>query len=71
VEASESGFEILIDGQPIVVSVKSTGGYDQFETVTLGQTDQMKPGEHKLQIKPNKSKWKPINLRSVTLDRVD
>ena len=66
-ESAESGFEVVIGDRKINANVKSTGSYDTFKAVTLGQTDLLEPGEYTLQINPLKEKWQPINLRSITL----
>ena len=67
-EAEKSSFQVIINDKPIHAEVKSTGGADKFKSVTLGQTDPLETGEHKLHIKPKEGKWHPINLRSVTLE---
>ena len=69
-EADESSFAVIVDGESIQSITESTGGYEKFQTVTLGQTDYLQAGEHKLLIKPKKSQWKPINLRSITLEPI-
>ena len=67
-EADESGFEVIIDGRSMTANVKSTGSFEKFQTVRLGQTGLLQSGEHSIQIKPTKKQWKPINLRSITLE---
>ena len=63
----DSTFELIIDGQPIQVTTKATGGFETFQEVTLGQTDLLSSGKHYIQIKPIKEQWKPINIRTITL----
>jgi alpha-L-fucosidase len=67
VEAPKSGFEIIIDDQKQNAEVVSTGGYDKFVKTKLGEITLTQPGEHKLQIKPIKKQWQPINLRTILL----
>jgi len=67
-EAVLSGFNVIVDGKSMNSKTESTGGFGEFKTVTLGQTDLLEPGEHSIQIKPKKGKWQPINLRSITLE---
>ena len=69
-EADESGFAVIVDGKSMNSKVQSTGGFGQFQIVILGRTDHLQAGEHKLQIKPNRKQWKPINLRSLTLEPI-
>ncbi len=67
-EAILSGFNVIVDGKSMNSKVESTGGFGEFKTVTLGQTNYLQAGEHSIQIKPKKGKWQPINLRSITLE---
>jgi len=69
-EADESGFEVIIDGVSMPSRVKSTGSFEKFATVRLGQTGLLQAGEHSVQIKPTKEQWKPINLRSIRLEPI-
>jgi len=64
-EGNESGFNVIVDGK-----TGTTGGFGKFKTVTLGRTKLLEPGEHSIQIKPVRKNWKPINLRSITLEPV-
>ena len=67
VEAENSNFEVIIDTHPMPAKVASTGGYEAFETMTLGSI-LLDKGEHMLQIKPIREQWQPINVRSITLE---
>lgn len=67
-EAVLSGFNVIVDGKSMKSKVDSTGGFGEFKTVTLGQTNYLQAGEHSIQIKPNRKQWKPINLRSIILE---
>ena len=69
-EADESGFAVIVDGKSMKAKAKSTEGWGKFKTVILGQTKLLEPGEHSIQIKPNRKQWKPINLRSITLEPI-
>jgi alpha-L-fucosidase len=68
IEAEQSVFEIIIDGQSTTAKVVSTGGYDNFQNQQLSKMAVLKAGEHKLQIKPVKDQWQPVNFRSITLE---
>ena len=67
IEAPETKFEVIAGSSKLQVSVTSTGGYDKFKEVSLGQIEISKAGVHTLQIKPIKAQWKPMNLQSVLL----
>jgi alpha-L-fucosidase len=67
IEAPKSQFEIISGEQKQTASIVSTGGYDKFKKVTLGQITFSKAGEYKLQIKPAANEWSPINLRTIHL----
>ena len=66
-EAPETKFEVIAGSSKLQASVTSTGGYDKFKEVSLGQIEIPKAGVHTLQIKPIKGQWKPMNLQSVLL----
>jgi alpha-L-fucosidase len=67
IEAPKSDFEIISGDQKQTVSVVSTGGYDKFTKVTLGQMTFPQAGEYTLELKPVDKQWQPINLRSILL----
>ena len=69
-EAAETKFEVAVGSSKLLAAVASTGGFEQYKKVSLGQIEVSKAGVHTLQIKPKKGQWQPINLRSVTLEPV-
>ena len=64
-----SGLRIISGDQKLKATVTSTGGYQKFKTVKLGEITIEGTGEKSIQVKPIKNKWKPINFRNLTLKR--
>ena len=71
VKEAKSEFQIHLRDQKLSSSVTSTGGYDQFTVVKLGELTVADSSEHTIQIRPVGKKWQPINLRSLTLKAID
>lgn len=67
VDAAQTKFEVAVGSSKLQGSVASTGGYDKYEKVNLGQIEIPKAGIHRLWVEPIENKWKPMNLRSVSL----
>ncbi len=63
----DSECEFVIGGKSFKVAVGKTGSYDTFETRKIGVITISGPGKQSLQVKPVKSTWRPINLRTITL----
>ena len=70
-QEAKSRFQILLESQKLSVSVSSTGGYDRFVVVKLGELTIADSGEHTIRLKPEREKWQPINLRGLTLKPID
>ncbi|ARN57261.1 alpha-L-fucosidase [Sedimentisphaera salicampi] len=64
-EASEITIEI--DDKKYQAKLSSTGSYSNFKTVDLIDKITLKPGEHRLKIRPVRGKWSPVNFRNATL----
>lgn len=61
---------ILASGETILLAdTPATGSYEKFQNVNLGEIDLIE-GKHSFRIAPDRSKWKPINLRSLRLTPV-
>jgi len=67
VQAASSNFRFGLPNQPVLVEVKSTGGYGSYETRPLGTISFDEAGEYSLQIRPDVERWQPINVRKVQL----
>ncbi len=67
VQDDVSGLSIISGDQKLRATVTSTGGFQNFKTVKLGEITIEGAGEKSIQVKPIKNKWKPINLRNLTL----
>ena len=69
VEKPTTQFSFGLVGEPNVVEMPSTGGYGKYKTKVLGNIEIKSTGEQTIRIKPVSSKWQPINLRQITLQR--
>ena len=67
VEASKTSFVIGLSGQSKPVEVSSTGGYGSYEMRSLGILHIEKAGDYTLQIRPERGRWQPMNLRQLRL----
>jgi alpha-L-fucosidase len=69
VGAQSDGVEVqMVVGQEKLVSaIPNTGNWDTYTNVSLGRIMLNKPGTCRLEVRPVKQTWKPINLRSITL----
>jgi alpha-L-fucosidase len=65
-----SGFLLMVDEEKKPFKVQSTNGLQTYQTQHIGQLDLPK-GEVGIRIFPQKSLWKPINFRSLTLKPAD
>ena len=61
-----SKFTIELAGEKITATSPATGGYTQFQRVSLG-TINLKAGEATLALRPVAEGWHPINVKSLTL----
>lgn len=64
-EASQ--FELKIGNKTLTAGIDATGGYDTFKVMSLGKLKIDSAGKTTLQIRPVQKEWKPINIRSLTL----
>jgi len=62
-----SQFAVQLGQARIVTEAPATGDYAKFQSAHLGRITIARAGEHELYLRPVAGKWKPINLRSVTL----
>jgi alpha-L-fucosidase len=61
-------FEIVLGGQNISGTAPNTGDYTKFQNVNLAGTLEIAaPGIYAIAMKPVKTGWQPVNLKSLTL----
>jgi alpha-L-fucosidase len=65
-----SGFLLMVDEEKEPFKVQSTNGLQTYQTQHIGQLD-LPEGEVAIRISPQKSLWKPVNFRSLTLKPVE
>jgi alpha-L-fucosidase len=65
--AAGSRLRFSVGDQERRATLGATGGYDAFETVSIGRFTFDEPGVHTLAVKPVRDGWQPVNLRSVVL----
>jgi alpha-L-fucosidase len=70
-QEAKAEFNILLGSQKLSASVTSTGSYNKFAKVKLGELTIADSGEHTIQLRPEREKWQPINLRYLTLKAID
>jgi alpha-L-fucosidase len=58
---------IEVGGQKLSAKITSTGAYDKYEVVSLGQVELSQPGQTTLSLRPAAKGWKPVNVRSIVL----
>jgi len=68
--AEGSKFEVAVGEQKFTAQAAKTGDYSVFQTTKLGEV-RLEKGTHELTIKPIRSQWQPINLRSIVLKPAD
>lgn len=74
VATTHDGAQIAVEvaGRKLSVAVPKTSGWDQFKDVAAGQIEITKAGQLELAVRaPGAASWKAINLRAVTLTRVN
>ena len=64
--ARSSKFELAVGEQKLTAQVETTGDYETFKTVKLGEV-RLEKGSYELTVKPVRDQWQAINLRSVVL----
>ena len=66
---SPSVFDLTVAGKTTPCELAATGSYDKFDKVRLGTVKIDKAGVHLLKIVPRRTKWAPINIRSIILSK--
>jgi alpha-L-fucosidase len=67
IQEAKTRFRLLLADQEKTVELASTGGYGNYVIKSLGHFSFAKAGEYRLQIKPERDHWQPINLRQIEL----
>jgi alpha-L-fucosidase len=67
---AESQFTVSSGKEKLRAKVAATGDYNKFKKVNLGNLKISEAGEVKLTIAPDAAKWKPLNVRGLTLSPV-
>ena len=60
-------FQVIVGNETLEGAAPNTGSWDTYTNVSLGRIMLNKPGTCRLEVRPVKQTWKPINLRSITL----
>ncbi|MBM4091237.1 MAG: alpha-L-fucosidase [Planctomycetes bacterium] len=60
-------FQVVVGKETLEGAAPNTGNWDTYINMSLGRTTLDKPGTYRLEVRPVKENWKPINLRSITL----
>jgi len=67
----EATFELQVSGRTMTGKANSTGGWNTFRNIELGQIEISQSGEQVINVKPaDANNWKAINLRDLKLSRV-
>lgn len=68
----DSEFVVELADQHLTGKVVSTGNYETFKAIDLGKIEIKKAGEVTLKVRAaDASKWKPINLRTIKLEKAE
>ncbi|WP_246112861.1 PDZ domain-containing protein [Allorhodopirellula solitaria] len=65
-----SSLQYGLPGNLHIVELKSTGSYTRYKLQPLGQIELEAADETTLRLQPDREAWNPINLRAITLRRV-
>ena len=60
-------FTVKIGENDVKCSVKSTGGMEKFDKVSLGKLKVEKTGQLVIEVRPVRGKWKALNLKEIAL----
>ncbi|TWU46071.1 Alpha-L-fucosidase [Rubripirellula tenax] len=71
VEGENTHFQYGLPGGFQTAKVDSTGGYGNYVEKKLGTIKVTDPGTTSIQVKPVPGQWNPMNLRQLSLQRVD
>ncbi len=70
--AGETSFSVEAARQKLTAQAPATGDWDRYVTVKLGKLTLAAPGKVTLSLRPlDPATWRPMNLRAVTLKRVE
>ncbi len=69
--SAKGGGQVTVDvaGQKLTCKVPKTGGWDDYQVVTIGTVKIAKGGEVVLSVRPKAQGWAAANLASVTLKK--
>ncbi len=62
-----SRFTVKVAGRSLTVQTPNTGGYEKFKTVKLGEITIEKAGACRIELRPERGAWSPINVKVITL----
>ncbi len=62
----ESRFMIQIGDQQLQAAVPNTGDYGKYQSVALGRISISQPGDSSVVVRPDRTAWAAVNLRSIT-----
>jgi alpha-L-fucosidase len=65
-----SGFDLEMSGQKLAKRVEATSTWSDFTVVDLGRVDFSVAGPQTIVLRPHERDWRPINLRSLKLTKV-
>ncbi|WP_246151960.1 alpha-L-fucosidase [Rubripirellula reticaptiva] len=71
VEAEMTQFDVSIGDRQLAATAVSTGGYGKYTEQSLGSIEIDQVGEASIKCKPIADRWNPMNLRSITLKRIE
>ena len=69
VQEEKTRFGVGLVDSPLMVEVKSTGGYGKYVEKVFGTIEIDQAGNHTLRVKPDAAAWNPMNLRKIELRR--
>jgi alpha-L-fucosidase len=68
IAAQGSGsFQVVVGDRKLQAKAPTTGDYERFRQVTLGELEIPAAGKVSLQVRAIKEGWQPMNLRQITL----
>jgi alpha-L-fucosidase len=71
--AAQADSECMVEvaGVSNNIKIPSTGDYDQFESLTIGEVEIKEAGNYKIYFKPVVDNWEPINLKELVMTPVE
>ncbi len=67
---ADSEFTVEINGQSKTVKIPSTGNYDIFKELVIGDFEIKEAGTYKITFRPVTGKWQAVNLKDVVMTPV-